>query len=96
MTRSSARTYYLYEQFRTGRATPHWQYGGQPRVYGCWSDYGDLCPPTPTWEVRAKSAKQACWFANESVTSLSRDDGLGVWIDRERWHKQENHDWGWD
>ncbi len=95
MTRSSTRTYNLYEQRGSGRATPHWQFLRKPKVYGCSREDGYLSPPIPTWEVRAGSVTQACWFANESVTSLSRDDGLGVWIARERWHTQENDDWGW-
>ncbi len=89
MKRSSARTYGLYER-PDGRATPHWQYWGQPRVNGCEIIDGQLYPPEPAWIVRARTAKQACYFANESVTSSSRSDGLGVWYRGER----QSDDWG--
>ena len=76
---SSSRTYTLYESFKGG-ATPHWQYWNEPKVYGCECYNGRLYPPDPaTWTVRATSIQQACFFANTSVSSSDRSDGLGVW-----------------
>jgi hypothetical protein len=81
MSQSSARTYVLYER-EDGTATPHWQYWGQPRVPDCTLEFGVLHPPPLAWLVRARSAREACLLANESITSLSRPDDLGVWWDR--------------
>ena len=74
----SNRTYALYER-RDGTATPHWQYLGKPKVPGCYRMWGVLYPPDHGWIVGASSVTQACYFANTSVTSYDRSDGLGVW-----------------
>jgi len=75
---SSSRTYVLYEMY-DGTSTPHWQYMGKPRVPGCEVFDGQAYPPDPSWIVRASTVTQACYFANNSVSSTDRSDGLGVW-----------------
>ena len=85
---SSARTYLLYEGFN-GEPKNHWQYWGDPTVPGCYRDWeGNLFPPDPRWTARATSAKEACAFAHKSITSLSREDGLGIWFDAAYHHRE--------
>ena len=80
---SSARTYVLFRNYED-RYTPHWQFRNEPRVPGCMvNEFGDCYPPPFQLVVRAKSAKQACWMANESVTSQSEPDQLGIWWERD-------------
>jgi hypothetical protein len=80
----STKTYTLYEKYE-GRYTPHWQSGpNRANVPGCLiSDIGHIYPPAFPVVVRAVSAKQACYLANTSTTSLSRGDNLGVWWERD-------------
>ena len=92
MSRSSTNTYVLYER-ADGTATPHWQYCGRPKVPGCVRIDGQLLPPDPRWIVRARTAREACFFANESITSMSRDDTLGIWCDGEEPSLGGSHDW---
>ena len=83
MKQSSANTYALYENY-DGRYTPHWQDWGVPKVPGCLvNEFGDTYPPPFPLVVRARSAKQACYFANNSITSTSEPDKLGIWWARE-------------
>ncbi len=78
---NKGRIYSVYEDWK-GRPKNHWQYSGEPTVPGVSRDKnGYLQRPEPRWRVRARSAIEACLFAYESITSQSRDDGLGILSD---------------
>lgn len=77
MTRSSSNTYVLYER-EDGTFASHWQYRGRSTVPGCLQGRGGLYPPPFALVVTAKSAKQAHYFANNSITTRQNDGLLGV------------------
>ena len=80
-----ARNYVLYAG-PDGEPRNHWQYWGVPKVPGCTrSDEGDLLPPEFRWVVRARSARQACYYALIGERATGEDD-LGVLWDRNTDH----------
>jgi len=80
---NSAKTYVLYEDYE-GRFTNHWQYRGAPRTPDCFvNEFGHSYPPPFPIVVRAKSVKQACYFANNSIASTSEREKLGICWNRE-------------
>ena len=77
-----ARIRVLYEGY-DGEPRGQWQYKGRPRVPGCIkSDVsGHISPPPFRWVVRAKSAKQACFFVHRRARAFGRRS-LGILWDR--------------
>ena len=80
--RRGARIYVLYEGWQ-GEPRVQWQYRGKPKVPGCIvSDVsGRVFPPPFRWVVRARSARQACYYVHSGTQALGEDD-LGILWDR--------------
>lgn len=79
---SSARTYVFYEG-HSGEPKSQWQNRGKATVPGCTVGRSGVFPPFFRWISRGRTAKEAAYFIHNSVTSTSREDGLGIWWDRD-------------
>ncbi len=73
----------LYEGWN-GEPRIHWRNRRKPTVPNCVQCdlYGDIFPPPFRWIVRARTAKEACFFVYRSIRAADQDDELGVLWDR--------------
>ena len=87
MTPKPTRKFVLYEGF-DGKPRSRWRNRRGPTVPGCvpCDLHGTLYPPPFRWIVRARTAKEACFFVNQNLQGADQGNSVGVLWDRNRDH----------